>query len=329
MNRTLPLLLLALLPPLALAACGGSDDPAPASSTSSSGSTSGGSSTSSGGASSSSSSSASSSSSGSSGEPEWVPPVLPKTSAGCGMAKGAIKGVKHTTGGGRQFHVWGPAGYDMNTNYPVVVMFHGWETTGPDFQAWFEQEKYVESGAIVVYPTADSSRNGEWDLDGTTDLVFFDDMMKILADQYCIDPSRVLGFGFSFGGKFMNTLGCKRAGYVKAIAIGDGSDGGDYKACGRLPILFTHRTQDTDERIEWARSTRDRWAGLMGCSATLADGDAAHNCKVSPGCKAPGGLTFCEDTSIIDPKIPGYDPSWNHTVMEEYRLFTWKWFKAL
>ena len=116
---------------------------------------------------------------------------------------------------------------------------------------------------------------------------------------------------------------------VENKALGDGSDGGDYKACGRLPILFTHRTQDTDERIEWARSTRDRWAGLMGCSATLADGDAAHNCKVSPGCKAPGGLTFCEDTSIIDPKIPGYDPSWNHTVMEEYRLFTWKWFKAL
>ncbi len=331
MRRSFFVFGLSLVPFVTLASCGGDDPPAQTSS-SSGGASSSSSASSSGDGSSSSSSSSSTSggSSSSSGEPPWVwdPPVVPKTSPGCGIARGPIKGVKHTTADGRQFHVWGPTGYDANTNYPVVVMYHGWYTNGPGFQSWFEQEKFVENGAIVVYPTA-AGANGEWDLDGDTDLVFFDDMMKMLGEDYCIDPSRVLGFGFSYGGKLMNRLGCKRAGWVKAVSIADSSDWGDYKKCGRLPVLVTHRTEDSDELIAWGRNARDRWATANECTNATVDGDVAHNCKVNTGCKAPGSVTFCEDTSIIDPGIPGYSPDWKHTVMENYRLYTWKWFKAL
>ena len=64
----------------------------------------------------------------------WVPPVLPTTSVGCGIPKGALNNVLHTTPSGRKFHVWGPSNYNPSTPYPVALTYHGWYTNGADFQ---------------------------------------------------------------------------------------------------------------------------------------------------------------------------------------------------
>jgi poly(3-hydroxybutyrate) depolymerase len=252
----------------------------------------------------------------------WTPPALPTRSPGCGAPQAAIRGATHKTTGGRTFHVWGPPAYEPARAYPVVVAYHGWYSNGRDHQSWFEMEKFVEDEALVVYPDADGPT---WDISGERDLVAFDGMMKTLGDAYCIDPSRVLAFGFSFGGKFVNHLGCKRAGYVKAISVGDGSWGGDGKACGRLPVLVTHRTRDNDELIAWGRAARDKWTRLDGCASERDVSNAEMRCETQRSCDAPGSVTFCEDT-FFDASWP---EEWNHTVRESYRLLTWRWFKAL
>ena len=255
-------------------------------------------------------------------EPEWKPPVLPTTSPACGTARNNVKGETFTTPGGRKFHVWAPSNYDENTRYPVALVYHGWYTQGPPFQSWFKMNEQVGNDGITVFPDA---AGNFWDLDGTSDLTFFDEMVKQLGETFCINPSRILGFGFSFGGKFMNTLGCKRAGYVKAISVGAGSTGGNVLGCGRLPVLMTHRTKDPDELIGWAYQNRDVWRSLNGCSAQSAPSNASLNCVAFQGCKTPGTLEFCEDT-WFDPSWPS---EWNHTVREPYREYTWNWFKNL
>jgi hypothetical protein len=136
----------------------------------------------------------------------------------------------------------------------------------------------------------------------------------------------------------VNHLGCRRAGYVKAISVGDGSDGGDGLNCGRLPVLVTNRTMDDNELVAWGRATSEHWVTLDGCSAatTISDGpasaapvpgtaDKTQNCVTHSSCASPGTVTFCED-SWFD---PSWDPSWNHTVREVYRAYTWHWFNAL
>lgn len=257
--------------------------------------------------------------------PEWVPPVLPTRSAGCGTPRADAHGVDYTTPSGRTFHVWGPANYDPSKAHNVVYTFHGMQTEGRDFEAWFEMEKYVNDEAFVVYPDA---VNGYWDLSGNTDLAFFDEMSKMMNDTYCTDPSRALGFGFSYGGIFMNHLGCKRAGYVRAIAIGDGS-GNPGTGCGRLPVLITARTADTNETVAGGRAAAAAWEKTNGCTTDTATSNATMNCVAHTSCKSPGALTFCEDTYVISSSIPGYDPSWQHTVREPYRQMTYDWFAAL
>lgn len=253
----------------------------------------------------------------------WVPPVVPASSPGCGVDATSGDSLDYAVPGGRTYHVWGPTNYDKDKKYSVVVALHGWQATGKAHQSWFEMEKYVDrSETFVVYPDA---VNGLWDLGTDADLVFYDAMMQDLGARFCVDPSRVLAFGFSWGGKFANHLGCKRAGWVKAVAVGAGSYGGDYQKCGRLPVLFTHRTADTDERIEWARQAAGYWQNIDVCQKTTEVSDPAMNCVSNVGCQPPGSLTFCEDTSVE----PTWPAQWNHTVRENYRAHVYTWFKNL
>lgn len=257
--------------------------------------------------------------------PAWTPPVVPTSSPACAGSgpKTIAAGTTLETPDGRTMHVWGPEdGYDRTKTWPVVLMFHGIQTNGADFESWFEMEKYVDSKAIVVYPDAE---DGYWDASGTKDLAFFDAMMKKLGETYCIDPSRVLGFGFSWGAFFAHHLGCNRAGWVKAISAGDGGFGGSADGCGRLPVLVTHRTADTNEVVQHGRDAAALWTKLNACGGGSFVSNADLNCTSQKGCSAPGSLTYCEDT-WFDPAWP---TDWNHTVRETYRSFTWSWFSSL
>jgi polyhydroxybutyrate depolymerase len=265
------------------------------------------------------------------GTPEWTPPTLPTNSPGCGSPQPDASGTTITNPSGRQMHVWGPSGYDKAKTYPVIFMFHGIESNGPDFQSWFNQENYVNNEAFVVYLDA---KGGYWDVDGDTDLTYFDESVKKLGETYCIDPSHVYGFGFSWGAFFANHLGCKRAGYARAIMAGEGGYGGPVTACGRLPVLIVNRTADVPsagdpnaEPVSHGKNAESDWIKLDACSDATSM-DTQMNCTTHTTCKNPGGtVTFCEDTSTLS-DIPGYDPSWDHTVTEPYRAYAWSWMKT-
>lgn len=264
-------------------------------------------------------------------DPEWVPPVVATTSSACGTPRADAVQADYTTPGGRAFHVWGPKGYDPNKTYPVVLVFHGIQASGVAHESWFKMEDYTNNEAFVVYPDA-AGANAYWDIAGDTDLVFFDQMIKKLGETYCINPSRVLGYGFSYGGYFADHLGCKRAGYVKAIGVGEGGTGG-HAACGRLPVLVTTRTHDTNEPPSHGVGVESKWttddvcggAGAPTVQTDASSGEDMGYCRVHASCKAPGSLTYCEDTSF-DASWP---TDWNHTVREYYRTYTYQWFKAL
>ena len=259
-------------------------------------------------------------------EPEWVAPVVATSSAACnGAGMPDAKGAPYTTPGGRTYHVFTPTNYDASKTYPVVFAFHGWQTEGMPFESWFKMEESVNGEAFVVYPDA---VGGYWDLNGTTDLVFFDEMVKQIGETYCIDPSHILGFGFSYGAYFMNTLGCARAGYVKAIVMGEGGFV-NAPTCGRLPVFVTSRTNDTEEPPSHGKPGADAWSTRDRCTpGATQQGDAAYNCTSYTGCKLPGSVTYCEDTSSLADN-PRYDPSWDHTVTPRYQAYGYQWFKAL
>lgn len=121
-------------------------------------------------------------------------------SAGCGK-RGAKTGTfdKKITSGGksRTFTLTVPGAYDPSVPYRVVVGFHGRDWTGAKMRPYLNLERYSDGKVLFVYPWA--QRNGAyigWQLGpyasrfgGNEDLVFFDDMLADLANEYCIDRS--------------------------------------------------------------------------------------------------------------------------------------------
>lgn len=255
--------------------------------------------------------------------PPSPPPSAQASARGCGQkVASAPRGVTHTTTTGRTFHVWAPERYDGQTKLPVVLVFHGWYANGKGFQSWFKMEDHVDGKAIVVYP---DSQGPTWALGGDKDTSFVQKMIGDLSDAYCVDTTKVFAFGFSYGGKFTHMLGCTHPELVKAISVGDGSLGGSLTKCGQLPVLVTHRTRDDDERFEWGKSAAEAWSGVNGCTGTTTPNPMKEGCVSYAGCKATAPVVFCEDPYFN----ASWPHDWNHTVREEYRTLTWRWFASL
>jgi polyhydroxybutyrate depolymerase len=246
--------------------------------------------------------------------------AAPRPTAGCGHAATAGR-VREAAG--RPYVIAPPAGYDERRPYPLVLVIHGWHTTAAAFAEWFAMERFVDDGALVVYPDTPEGANGVWDVGGTRDLDALDAVIDDVSAAYCVDRGRVLAFGFSYGGKLAHHLGCTRPDRVKAVSVGDGSMGSREVGCGKVPLLVTHRTEDGDELFAWGWWAAERWLEGAGCSRDAEVVDAPHGCRTFRGCRVP--QTFCEDTY----SNLAWPPAWNHTVREEYRALTWAWFESL
>jgi poly(3-hydroxybutyrate) depolymerase len=242
--------------------------------------------------------------------------------------------VEKPAANNRKYYLVMPDNYDPNRRYPVMLAYHGWFTDSPSFRGFLKVEKFIAANnaertrdAFVIYPETSSPPNAFWDVN--TDMDYTMDVINRLGADYCINPSKVFGYGHSLGGKFMNDLGCRKAGYIKAIGIANGSDGTGNNNCGRLPVLFTHRPRDPDERIEWARAAFSRWKGLNECTGGPRPAAIGNGCEELFGCKEPGGGTFCSETWDGLKDIPGYQPNWEHAPQPNYVKLAWDWFAAL
>ena len=133
-------------------------------------------------------------------------------------------------------------------------------------------------------------------------------------------------FGFSFGARMANHVGCKRPDLARAIVAGGGDWVDHDPKCGApLPVLVIHRTRDPSELVSWGREAAERWAKVQHCDASDRLSQLGEGCTEFPGCAAGGSVGWCEDP-WFDPSWP---QSWNHTVRDNYRALAWDWFRAL
>jgi polyhydroxybutyrate depolymerase len=250
-----------------------------------------------------------------------APGLAARPARGCTAQAATPIGQAMTTPSGRKFHVWGPASYDAARAYPVVLVFHGWTSSGPGLQKWFKMEDHVGGAAFTVYP---DSQTAKWDFSGDLDLDFTAAVIDGLADAYCIDRARVLALGFSYGGRFVNHLACKRPELLRGVVSGGGSWDPETGCKSPMPVLVIHRTRDKAMPIAGGRASAARWAKVDGCGSRTTWLDPFYGCIGYEGCAA-GAVTFCEDTQFDE----SWPAAWHHTVREEYRDLAWRWFLQL
>lgn len=221
----------------------------------------------------------------------------PGTGAGgCEAAPtpGVTNGSLDVAGVRRTFVLVLPAA-DGGQALPVYFVFHGAGGSGAGYRSWMRFESQAAGPAVFVYPDGlpdDGGRTG-WPNTGGRDVAFFDALLARVKARACVDERRVFATGFSYGGYMSNTVGCARAGVVRAVApLSGGLPWSGSCARTRAAAWIAHGTTDATVTLSQGEGARDYWVGVNGCrSETQAIAPAP--CRAYQGCAAGQPVVWC------------------------------------
>lgn len=266
---------------------------------------------------------------------------MSKVSRGCGantvLRSATEQQLIQVNGTTRYYLLAIPAGYTSSKPLPLIFAFHGrggsnvWTAAPPDPKDWFGRLALKEASAgkaILVYPMGSTEKPGSpgatvqlpaslgqsnWNED--PDLAFFDALWADLEAKYCIDTAHVFATGYSMGGAFSNTLGCKRSSVIRAVAPVEGWGPGSpptsgTPACsaqyGKEAALVIHGMKDGTIPYSVGQATAAFWRADGGCntgtSSAAAYSTSKLSCAAYQGCSAGHEALFCSHAA--DHQVP-------------------------
>src|SRR5204862_4895290 len=115
--------------------------------------------------------------------------------------------------------------------------------------------------AVIVSP---SGVDGRWVVDAAgADVALFDDLLRTLGDELCLDPARVFSYGFSAGARMTTLLACIRGTQLRGVAPVAGTLAGEGCA-GPVAAWVVHGTADEVNAVALGAAARDRYVQING-----------------------------------------------------------------
>jgi poly(3-hydroxybutyrate) depolymerase len=250
-------------------------------------------------------------------------------SAGCGLQNRKVGTIQQATKDGdntaRSYRVIVPSDYSSARAYPLVFVFHAAGGNSAQGMSWGLQKADGAPGnGIFVFPDGIRFQTFGigWDSRSTgRDLPFFDNMVKEVEANYCIDTADIFAAGFSWGGDFVITLACNRGDEIRAIAANSSTDeyrdASNYMTYQGLPCPSHHHPAARFEHAQGGdnaypppdfATTSRLFQYLNSCSAasTPTKGTAgADSCVIFNGCAS--GYMECTFDHGVGHALP---PKW-------------------
>ncbi len=196
---------------------------------------------------------------------------VPKPSAGCGKANPATGSRTIMTGGqSAMFNVNLPANYDATKPMPLGFGFHGFgnDECGP---TQGECRGFAMLPAVTVYM---KSIGEGWEQGEVLEknVTYWQDVLALMKNEYCIDESRVFIAGVSSGGQFIEHLTCRFGDTLwQTTSVSAGVVGSANSNCkGAPPILVIHGV--TDQAGDYGLGVAKMFAKRNGCSDMVPAG---------------------------------------------------------
>jgi polyhydroxybutyrate depolymerase len=246
-----------------------------------------------------------------------LPGAMP--SPGCGMAAGQALQTfvpKQTMPGNRTYRVWLPAAYDPKRPYRTVFLGHGCGGNGG--LVFPGLDKIVDAVLVELVAVGSCFDNGN----GTTnspELVYFDEVSKEVAANFCVDQARSFIAGFSSGSWLSHLVGCARAGTGAGKIRGEITASGEWPnpppCTGPVAAMLAHNNPDDQNPFPAGMVARDHILQANKCTATTVpysyDG-------VTPATATSGGCAVktagCQPCVEYQGCTPGYPMVWCPTV---------------
>jgi polyhydroxybutyrate depolymerase len=249
----------------------------------------------------------------------------------------------------RPFTVQEPPGYDPATPAPLLILLHGYGSTGA------RQERYLKlgpaaaaHGMLFVVPDGTKNRLGRlfWNATdaccgpGSTvdDSAYLSAVIADVRDRYAVDPARVYLAGHSNGGFMSYRMACDHADVIAALVSIAGATYDDAARCRPsepVATLEVHGTADRtilydggsilDTPYPSAPQTVRTWAGYDGCRLTSTPGTPPTRTIVedlppaeitvyADGCRGNGIAELW--TQPEGSHIPAFTPTFPEQVVE-------------
>jgi polyhydroxybutyrate depolymerase len=202
----------------------------------------------------------------------------------------------------RQYLVYVPSGVDLNQPTSLVLSFHG--STPGEMPAAVLQRSLTagnphaqENGYIIVYPQGltRNERQG-WDTTpDSPDILFVDDIVEELDQEFGLDEDRIFSGGISNGAAFSYTLACSRGDVFAAIGAVAGALPMDCPLTRRVPAIVFHGTEDARVSYAAGSASAEAWSQRNGCADDIEEvfqnGDTT--CEAWAECQEGADVELC------------------------------------
>ena len=238
-------------------------------------------------------------------------------SAGCGLDNPPSGSLSLSVQGqDAQYVVSIPASYDPLVAYPLGFAFHGRNRTGPQCQAGdcAGFQSVMEDQAVLVYMTSLGGTGWEGDTERDLNVAFFEAVLALLKETYCIDVGRIFVAGTSSGAHFTNILACRYGDELSAAAPVAGFMPETTGCVGNVAALVIHGVDDYHVTFASGEEARDFYLMQNGCTNESVPPVAeahnrvvmnreSHECVTYQGCDPAFPVVWCEHSE------GGYDGS--------------------
>jgi polyhydroxybutyrate depolymerase len=194
-----------------------------------------------------------------------------KPSAGCGKMNPPMGDRSIMTGGQTAtFNVHLPTGYNATTPMPLGFGFHG-NGNPACLPPKGECQGFPDLDAITVYP---KSLAAGWEQSAVLEpnITFFNDLVALLKNEYCVDENRIFIAGVSSGGQFIEHLACRYGDWLWQVTPVAAAvvNAATMNCKGTPPILVIHGV--TDMAGNYGEDVAALFAKRNGCSASQPAG---------------------------------------------------------
>jgi poly(3-hydroxybutyrate) depolymerase len=138
--------------------------------------------------------------------------------------------------------------------------------------------------------------NAGWANQGGEDVTFFNQLVKTVKADSCVNTNLRFITGFSYGGAMSYALVCARSDMTRAVAI---ISGGLLSGCSRgtKPVAFygQHGTRDSVLNVGMGRQLRDKFVANNGCTRLASEPQSTGRKAVKlvyTGCKQGYPVTW-------------------------------------